>query len=192
VTKHGGKVVVEPFDAGDAGRTAVCADPEGAEFRLWQGRRRAGAELVNAPGSWNFSELHARDASAASAFYAAVFGWEADAFDLGGPVTLFRLPGYGDFLAQHDPEIRERQAAEGAPSGFADAVAWMMPLTDGEPARWTITFAVDGTDAIVERAQALGGRVVVPPYDAPPVRAAVIADPAGAVFTASTYDPTMP
>ena len=45
----GGTVVAEPFDVFDAGRMAVCADPEGAMFSVWepkaaqgrQGRQRA-------------------------------------------------------------------------------------------------------------------------------------------------------
>ena len=46
VTDAGGTVLSGPFDVLDAGRMAVCADPSGAVFCLWQaghppgGRRR--------------------------------------------------------------------------------------------------------------------------------------------------------
>ena len=46
-------------------------------------RDNRGAELVNAPGSWNFSELNVRDTKEASAFYGAVFGWLSDSLEMG-------------------------------------------------------------------------------------------------------------
>ena len=52
-----------------------------------------------------------------------------------------------------------------------------------------MTFGVDDADAIAARAVELGGRVIVPPFDAPWVRMAVIADPDGARFTASRFVP---
>jgi uncharacterized protein len=48
-------------DAGEGGRGAVLTDPEGIEFRIWQARRRLGAQVVNQPGAWNFSDLHTTD-----------------------------------------------------------------------------------------------------------------------------------
>ena len=35
-------------DFGDAGRLAICADPSGAAFRLWQPGTLHGAQAVNA------------------------------------------------------------------------------------------------------------------------------------------------
>ncbi len=52
-----------------------------------------------------------------------------------------------------------------------------------------MTFAVDDTDAVAERAVELGATVLSPPTDAGVVRVATIRDPQGAVFTASRYDP---
>ncbi len=94
VTAAGGTVIREPQDAGPGGRTASCADPLGAVIRLWQPRRRPGAQLVNAPQTWNFSHLHTRDLSAVRPFYAAVFGWEFDEVPGGGGASI-RVPGYG-------------------------------------------------------------------------------------------------
>jgi hypothetical protein len=54
---------------------------------------------------------------------------------------------------------------------------------------WSITFAVDDADAAAQRVAELGGRVLTPPFDAPWVRMAVVADPAGATFTASQFVP---
>ena len=104
---------------------------------------------------------------------------------------MWRLPGYGDHLAERDPGLRERQGvgrrarrASPTPSAGSNRSA------DGEPARWGVTFAVGDTDAVVARAVELGATVVVEPFDAPAVRIAVLADPQGAVFTVNHFDPT--
>jgi uncharacterized protein len=191
VLSAGGRVVMDPVDVLDAGRSAVFTDPEGAAFFVWQAKRHKGARIVNEPGSLNFNSLNTRDAERAKSFYGSLFGWET--LDLGGRVEMWRLPGYGDFLAQSDPELRKRQADSGAaPEGFADVVATLNPIGDDQPdipANWSVTFAVDDADATAERAAALGGRVVVAPFDAPWVRMTVISDPQGATFTASKFVP---
>jgi predicted enzyme related to lactoylglutathione lyase len=189
---NGAKVVSGPEAVGPSGRVAELVDPHGARIGIWEAGELAGAELVNAPGSWNFSELHSPDPDASAAFYAAVFGWECDRFEIGpDQVTwLFRMPGYGDFLAQSDPEIRERQAAEQAPGGFEDAVAWMVPLEDGSgDARWTVTLAVADADAAHDRAIELGATEVTPLFDTAYTRASEVRDPQGATLTLSEYRP---
>jgi hypothetical protein len=191
VRDAGGRVVTEPFDVMDAGRMAVVTDPEGAAFCVWQAMRHKGARIVNEPGSLNFNSLNTRDAEGAKSFYGSVFGW--DTLRVGGGVEMWRLAGYGDFLAQSDPELRQRQADSGAaPEGFADVVATLNPIADDQPEaspHWSVTFAVDDADATARRAAELGGRVEVPPFDAPWVRMTVITDPQGAMFTASKFTP---
>ena len=79
-----------------------------------------------------------------------------------------------------DPDIRRRQGEFGAPPGFEDCIGWMLPVTGDEvSAQWTDTFGVDDTDAVAARAEALGGTVVAPPFDASGVRLATVADPQG-------------
>jgi hypothetical protein len=190
VLDAGGRVVTDPFDVMDAGRMAVFTDPEGAAFCVWQAKEHRGAQIVNEPGSVNFNDLKVRDVEAAKSFYGSVFGWEA--IGLGGGAEMWRLPGYGDFLEQADPGLRERMAEVGAPEGFEDVVATLGPLADDQPevaAHWGVTFAVVDADATAERAAELGGRVLVAPFDAPWVRMTVIADPQGATFTASKFVP---
>src|SRR5437763_346872 len=122
----GGRVLTSPVDVGPpgrpTGRSAALADPAGAVIGVWQPADLQGAELVNLPGSWNFSDLHVADVAQAERFYADVFGWELDLLDMGNGVKsgMWKRPGYGDCLAAEDPELRERQAE--APQGFADAV----------------------------------------------------------------------
>jgi predicted enzyme related to lactoylglutathione lyase len=190
VRDAGGRVGMDPFDVMDAGRMAVCMDPEGAAFCVWQAKEHKGARIVNEPGSLNFNSLNTRDPDAAKSFYGSVFGWET--LGLEGGAEMWRLPGYGDYLEQSDPGLRKRMAESAAPEGFEDVVATLNPIAENQPevpAHWSVTFAVDDADATAERASELGGRVVVPPFDAPWVRMSVIADPQGATFTASKFVP---
>jgi predicted enzyme related to lactoylglutathione lyase len=182
----GAAVRSAPADAGEGGRGAILTDPEGAEFRIWQPRRRVGVQATNVPGGWNFSDLHTRDAKAAIAFYAEAFGWEFD--DLGF-ATMIRRPGYGDHLeATIDPGIRARQAGATAPPGFADAIAWLAAAAEGESANWHVTFTVEDRDQAVADAERLGANVLSQ-EDSYWTRSALVRDPQGAVFTASQFTP---
>jgi len=188
VRAAGGTVTLGIVDAGPGGRLAGCVDPLGARFRLWQPRRRLGAQLTNAPGSWNFSDLHTGDASAAIGFYARLFGWE---FDELGFATMIRRPGYGDHLAATvDPGIRERQESISAPPGFADAIAWLAPLTNGQD-HWHVTFSVASRDDSAATAEKLGA-VLISSEDTEWAKTALIRDPQGAELTLSQFTPPSP
>ena len=195
VEANGGRVLAAPDDIPRAGRVALCADPWGARFGLWQAAENRGAQLVNAPGSWNFNELHTPDPGAAEKFYGAVFGWVSDPLEMeaGQTAGMWRVPGYGEFLAQRDPEIRERQAADQAPDGFADAVALMAPVTadgrGGAGGNWSVIFAVADADTAFRRATALGATVVTPLFDTNYTRMGTVKDPQGAILTLSQYRP---
>jgi hypothetical protein len=169
---------------------AVCADPAGAVFCLWQAGEHRGAEVVNEAGSVNFNDLNTRDREGAEAFYGAVFGWEV--LPMGGDFAMWTLPGYGDFLEEINPGTLQGQADMGAPPGFANVVASLNPLPEDQPdtpPRWSLTFAVEDADATAAKAAELGGTVLVEPFDAPWVRMTVISDPQGATFTASKFVP---
>jgi uncharacterized protein len=187
VREAGGSVRAEPFDIPDFGRMASFADPEGAAFRVWQAGRHRGANIVNEHGSVNFNVLNTRDLERAKSFYGAVFGWGTLVLD--GGFTAWTLGAYGDHLEELDPGMRERMAGAGAPAGFENVVASINPITDDTPAHWGVTFAVDDADAIAGRAAELGGRVLMPPFDAPWVKMTALADPQGATFIASQFVP---
>jgi predicted enzyme related to lactoylglutathione lyase len=189
VRAAGGKVLTEPFDVMDAGRMAIVADPEGAVLSIWQPGRHRGATVVNEHGSLNFNVLNTRDLQRAQKFYGDVFGWEV--LDVGGS-PFWALPAYGDFLESRTPGTRARNREFGGPERFEEVVAGIRVVGPDEadvPAHWAVVFAVDDADAIAARAKELGGRVIVPPFDAPWVRMTVLADPAGATFTASKFVP---
>jgi uncharacterized protein len=190
VRDAGGGVVVEPFDFMDASRMAVFTDPEGAAFRVWEAKGHRGAGLVNDPGSLNFNGLNTRDVEGARSFYGSVFGWRTLTLEFGA--EMWALPGYGDHLERDNPGLRRQIAEAGGPEGFEDVVATINPIADDQPdtpAHWSVTFAVDDADAAAAKATELGGRVIVPPFDAPWVRMTVIGDPQGATFIASKFAP---
>jgi len=168
----GGTVVIPAFDSLDGGRMAVLRDPPGAVFGVWQPGAHRGARVVNEPNAWAMSVLLTDDPDTAKPFYSAVFGWEAEPFALGeSEGTLCRLPGYvGGEPSQPVPR---------------DVVAAMAPAF-GRPAGWVVNFWVPDADATAAAAADLGGSVVAGPFDTAISRDAVLADPAGAVFTVST------
>ena len=189
VRAAGGEVLTEPFDVMDSGRMAVFADPEGAAFCVWQANRHKGARIVNEAGSLNFNGLNTRDAEGAKSFYGSVFGWQTLALP---GAEMWTMPGYGDHLEQLDPGLRKRVAEVGGLPGFEDVVASINPIPDDQPdvpPHWNVTFATDDADATAAKASELGGKVTVPPFDAPWVRMTVLTDPQGATFIASKFVP---
>jgi predicted enzyme related to lactoylglutathione lyase len=186
VENAGGTVTLAPVDAGPGGRLAVCVDPRGAEFRLWQARRRLGAQLVNAPGTWNFSDLQTSDPHAAAQFYSEVFGWEVDDVGFG---TMVRRPGYGAHLAATVyPDILDVQSEVMAPPGFEDAIAWMGVIGEGRQEHWGVSFAVEDRDASAARAESLGG-TILHSDESQWTREVTVRDPQGAHFVMSQFTP---
>jgi uncharacterized protein len=170
--RAGGTVVAGPMEFSPAGRMAVLQDPAGAVFNAWQPGTRQGAQLVNEPSAWSMSALQTPEPDAGMEFYGELFGW---GFELFGPpeagIQLMRLPGYfGGEPTQPVPR---------------DVVAAMSPLAPGEAARWSPDFWIADADAAAARAAERGGNVLAGPFDQPPFRSAVLADPAGAAFSIS-------
>jgi predicted enzyme related to lactoylglutathione lyase len=197
VRDAGGDIVREPFDFMDACRMGIFTDPEGAAFGVWEARQHKGARLVNDPGALVFNGLNTRDVTGARSFYGSVFGWQTGS--IGGGAEGWTLPGYGEWLErEHHPGLRKQMADAGAPDGFEDVVASIIPIADDQPdtpAHWSVTFATDDADATAAKATELGGKVIVPPFDAPwststyTIRVTVLGDPQGAMFSASKFLP---
>jgi predicted enzyme related to lactoylglutathione lyase len=172
VRAAGGSVLVDALDAPPAGRLAVIADPDGVSLCLWEAHSREGAQRINEAGAWAMSALLTANAERATAFYGSVFDWQTEPFAGVPGVVLFRLPGYVGGLPQQ-PAPR-------------DVVAVMAPLpSNGVPPHWSVEFWVADAAAAAATAERLGGRVLVAPHRELVFERAVIADPAGAVFTIS-------
>ncbi len=172
VTGAGGAVLMEAFDAMDAGRMAMFTDPSGAAFMCWQPKNHIGAEIVNEPGAMTWNELLTRDVDGAKAFYGAVFGWTT---------TAMEIPG-GEYTIWHRPD----QAAEQGVGGML-AISEGMPA--GMPPNWMVYFAVEDADATAAKAQDLGGGVMAAPFDISVGRIAVLTDPQGAAFSVIKPNP---
>ena len=188
VTGAGGEVLAEPRDGPAGARIAHCADPTGAPFGLWQARTRAGAQAINVPGAWNFSDLHTTDADAARGFYGELFGWETKGIDAGAGefATLLRVPGYGAHRAETvDPEVGELAAR--TPDGFEDGVGWLAGLDfERDRPHWHVTMLVPDRDEAVSTAQRLGAEIVST-RDTRWNRSALVVDPQQAVLTLSQF-----
>ena len=185
VTGHGGRLLGEPAEVGSAGSLAVCVDREEARFCIWQACARSGAQVVNAPGTWNFSHLLTRDLERARAFYEAVFPWSYS--EGPGAAGMWRVAGYGDHLqATVDPEIYLRQA--NAPEGFADVVAGAEPIAEEETPRWKVVFSVADRDQTAATAARLGAEVIET-RDTMWTREADLRDPQEAELTISQFAP---
>ena len=154
----GGTVVVPPMDVMTAGRMAIFADTTGAVIAAWQPGEHLGAQLVNEPGSFTWSELSSSDPAKSKAFYSAGFGWS--------------WGGSDDY-------------AEAQVSGRT--IAGVMPRRGDMPAEvpdnWLVYFGSNDVDADVKKATDLGATVLAPPMAIPGTgRFAVLMDPQGASF----------
>ncbi|MBT6145814.1 MAG: VOC family protein [Gemmatimonadetes bacterium] len=160
----GAHVLAPPFDVGSSGRMAVMQDPVGAVFAVWEPGEEIGARIVNQHGTLCWNELITTDAEVAGTFYSTLFDWTVEPY--GDSYTVF-INGdrpAGGLLTPDDASSQESSQA---------------------PAHWLVYFNVDDCDAVLERSNALGGGVRMPPDDWPEVgRGAVLIDPQGATFGA--------
>jgi predicted enzyme related to lactoylglutathione lyase len=152
----GGTVVMGPMDVFDAGRMGVIQDAVGSFVSIWQPNQHIGAELVNQPGTFAWSELATTDLGKARDFYQSVFGWGLEAAASSDTAALFTVDG--------------------------SMVCGAHVAGEAEFPAWSVWFSVEDCDASATRAGELGGSILLPPSDMDFGRGAVLADPQGAVF----------
>jgi len=158
VEAAGGRVLAPPMDVMAAGRMAVFADTTGAVASAWQAKDHAGAQLVNEPGSFTWSELLSSDVEKSKQFYSEVFGW-----------------GWGGAPEYAEVQVGGRSVA-GLMARPADLPAEVLDI-------WQIYFGSADLDADIKKAKELGGHVVVPPTEVPNMgRFSVLMDPQGGTF----------
>jgi predicted enzyme related to lactoylglutathione lyase len=156
----GGRIVAPAFGVGDFGRMAVLADPQGANFCVWQAKSNTGIGIHNEPGAFCWGQLNTLDTAKAEAFYKELFGWAAKTGSGDGMTYTEWLHG-------------------GRPIGGMMA----LPAGAQAPPHWLAYFAVADCDATAARAASLGARTYVPPTKVPGTGTfAVFADPQGATF----------
>ncbi|WP_328484420.1 VOC family protein [Streptomyces sp. NBC_00377] len=162
-----GRVLLAPMDVMGQGTMAVLADQAGVPFGLWQPGHTKGVDVAGEPGSLCWVELYTPDIAAAAAFYHATLGLETSAVPFpGGTYTCVNPAGAGE------------DAMFGGIVPLADD-----PVEAESGAYWLPYVEVADADAVVARAQELGGSVRMPATDVEGVgRVARLADPYGARF----------
>ena len=116
------------------------------------------------PGTFSWPELATTDQTAAVQFYRSLFGWDVDDVPMGPDerYSVFKMRGK-ETAAAYTMRPDERQM--------------------GIPPHWNSYVTVANTDESAKKAQELGGKVLVPPFDVMGHgRMAVLQDPTGAVF----------
>ncbi|MFJ4595206.1 MULTISPECIES: VOC family protein [unclassified Kitasatospora] len=168
----GGSVLVPPMDVMGEGWFAQFADPQGARFAVWQPGTTTGLDVVSEDGALVWSELHTSDQSAGFGFYQALFGWRVEKFE--------PAPGM-------DYRVISTSEGDQQATAFGGIAPTMSPQ---EPSAWTPYFAAGDVDALIAKAKAAGGTVVMGPEDVPNVgRIAWIVDPHGTPFALIKGEP---
>jgi uncharacterized protein len=161
-SSNGGEIYMQPMDVPAQGVMAYFADSSGAAVGAWQPSGMGGYEIAAEPGAPAWHELHTKDYDNAVRFYENVFGWQTSVMS---DAPEFRYTTLG--------------AGETAQAGIMDASGY---LPDAVPSHWQVYFAVEDTDAAVERTVAMGGSVLDGPADSDFGRVAQLADPMGGMF----------
>ena len=157
----------EPFDIFTQGRMAVCHDPNGAEFDLWQPKKMQGFDVdPRKHGAPTWFETLTSDTARATTFYEQLFGWTAKTSAMPGGVhyTVFSHAGRD--------------------------VAGLMAIPEGmsAPPHWGVYFTVTSVDTSVATAMSLGGTTCVPIREIPRVgRFAGLISPQGVMFYVLEY-----
>jgi uncharacterized protein len=161
IVAKGGRVMVEPMDVGSFGRMAICQDPTGAVFGLWQPMEHRGAEVLGEPGGMVWSEANTRDPKTAARFYCDVFGLKDDEMEMQGAAYHMLM------------------TAEGPACGVLEMTAEWGDM----PPHWMAYFAVEDADEAKAKVIAAGGTVPFGPFESPYGRIIVATDPQGAAIS---------
>jgi predicted enzyme related to lactoylglutathione lyase len=164
----GGQIRVEPWTNESRGRMAVVSDPQGALLGLV--RSASGDPPASLPagtpaGRWIWTEMWARDAAAAAAFYGGLAGYETET------TTVVDAAEYRVLTSGGEPR-----------AGLNE-----LPWPEVQP-NWLPYIKVDDPAATARRAEELGGTVLIPPAsDVRNGSLALLLDPSGAAFAVQRW-----
>jgi uncharacterized protein len=157
----GGKARSPVEAIGPFGRMAMCEDPTGAVFGLWEPGRHTGAGIIDEPGGMAWCEVNTRNAAAAAAFYCGVFGLTGHVMEMQG--TPYHTLNQDETLVC--------------------GVLQMTAEWGDMPPHWMPYFAVASADAARTKVEANDGTVPFGPFDTPYGRVCVVQDPQGATVS---------
>jgi predicted enzyme related to lactoylglutathione lyase len=166
VTSLGGRAK-PAFDIMDQGRMAVCFDPSGAEFDVWEPKKMPGTAVDSRQhGAPSWFETMTTDVDRVSTFYSGLFGWTPE---------VMQLPGFSYTTFKN---------------GTTD-VAGMLPITPemGElRPHWETYFTVTDAEATAREAVELGATLCRRVQNVPGVgRFCGITSPQGVTFCVIEY-----
>jgi uncharacterized protein len=166
VKSLGGSVKMA-FDIQDNLRMAVCFDPNGANFDLWESKKGHGTDVdSHQHGAPSWFETLTSDIDRATPFYASLFGWTPE---------VMKMPGYEYVVFKLDNI----------------PVAGMMAISPemGQLSpHWGVYFTANNADETARLAVELGANLCVPVRDIPNVgRFAGITSPQGVTFYVIKY-----
>jgi uncharacterized protein len=126
--------------------------------------------MADFDGCFAWYELMTTNVEAATAFYAAVIGWDTrDASTPGMTYTLFAVEEHSVCGSMEIPQEAAKK---------------------GVQPRWLGYVGVDNVDAVTREVERLGGSVHVPPTDIPAIsRFSIVADPQMATFALIGWRP---
>lgn len=162
VKNTGGKVIGGPKSLGERGDLAVVSDPQGAVFALLATRSGDPLASPQRPGYFLWQELW--NTQGEGDFYQQLFNSQNQSLTLNGQqYPVYTVDGKPTYAIQKSP-------------------------LEGLKPTWVSYIQVADVAATASRAEALGGRLVVPPQANPPGgQLAVIQDPAGAGFVIQSW-----
>jgi predicted enzyme related to lactoylglutathione lyase len=125
--------------------------------------RAAPYDAAPRPGRFVWYDLMSTDPAASREYYARLFGWTTAGMPMDG--WTYEIVSAGE-----------------------TQLGGIMPLdkSHGIPSHWVSYCTVANVDETCARAEAIGGKTCVPPFDIPVGRMAVVEDPQGAIFSPLT------
>jgi len=155
------------FDILEQGRMAVCTDPNGAQFDVWEPKKMHGTDVDSAlHGAPCWFETLTNDVDRATEFYSGLFDWTPD---------VMWMPGY------HYTTFKLGDAYVAGLMRITPEMGTMRP-------HWGTYFTVKDVDETARGAVGLGARLCVPARDIPGVgRFCGITSPQGVTFYAIKY-----
>lgn len=159
VVKNGGSIRMPPKDIPHRGRLAWVDDPEGAPFAVLTASQGDPPDRPYMPSCWMGSELWTHHVEGALKFYGHLVGYQPETRKVGGALSYLLL-------------FKDDQ-----PRGGMVKIPWK----DVKP-NWVPYIGIRDIEAIVEKAEKLGGKVLVPLDPDREDDVTILADPSGAVF----------
>lgn len=158
----------QPFDIMDAGRMAVCHDPNGAQLDIWEPKKMTGTEVdTRLHGAPTWFETITTDTGRAGRFYTELFGWSTQ-------VQRMMDFDYTSFVQGGSP--------------IAGMMAIMPRMGAMKPA-WWVYFTVNDAGAAEKQAVELGGKICLPMMEIPGIgRCSGIVSPQGVTFYVIQYN----